>query len=465
MLKNINRGKYGRYIQEILTLSDFIILNVVFLCVALLIPEVVEHRSRLIWLLLNVAFIPVAYWLGGIHRARAIPMHHVLFNSLRVVGLHALMFISLLFFLETDTFQWQSLAVFYSLLFVVFPVWWSASRMTLKFLRRRGYNYSKIVIVGTGTTANRLYEEMRKDPGFGYKIHGFFDNKIEPDFRRRDLYRGTLDMLDSYISANHIDEVFYTLSGNDETALSTALHAADANVVKFYYVPQISRYLARGFNLRAVGSMPIMSVRETPLSSLPNAVLKRTFDIIFSTIVLLLLFPIVFIPVAIAIKLSSPGPVLFRQKRTGYLGRDFLCLKFRTMRINDDDNSKQTSRDDPRKTRVGDFLRRTSIDELPQFINVLLGDMSVVGPRPHMLRDTQDYSALIDKYMVRHFIKPGITGWAQVNGYRGATDELWKMEQRVEHDVWYSENWSFLLDIKIIVRTVINAVQGEKNAF
>ena len=135
------------------------------------------------------------------------------------------------------------------------------------------------------------------------------------------------------------------------------------------------------------------------------------------------------------------------------------------MKVNADSDSKQAEKDDPRKTRVGDFLRKTSIDELPQFINVFLGDMSVVGPRPHMLKHTLDYSKLIDKYMVRHAIKPGITGWAQVNGYRGQTEQLWQMEKRVEHDVWYIENWTFLLDIKIIIRTVMNAIQGEKNAF
>ena len=179
----------------------------------------------------------------------------------------------------------------------------------------------------------------------------------------------------------------------------------------------------------------------------------------------LLFYPLVYIPVAIAIKLSSPGPVYFRQERTGYLGDTFKCLKFRTMRVNANSDKYQATQNDPRKTRVGDFLRRTSIDELPQFINVWRGDMSIVGPRPHMLKHTEDYTRLVDSYMVRHAVKPGITGWAQVNGLRGLTDELWKMERRVEHDVWYIENWTFLLDLKIMVRTVINAVQGEKNAF
>lgn len=179
----------------------------------------------------------------------------------------------------------------------------------------------------------------------------------------------------------------------------------------------------------------------------------------------LLFSPLVFIPVAIAIKLSSPGPIFFKQKRTGYRGREFYCYKFRTMRVNKSADTQQATKNDPRKTRVGDFLRRTSIDELPQFINVFIGNMSVVGPRPHMLKHTEQYSHLIKKYMVRHYIKPGITGWAQINGFRGQTEELWQMEQRVEHDVWYIEHWNPLLDLKIIFRTVTNAIHGEKNAF
>jgi putative colanic acid biosynthesis UDP-glucose lipid carrier transferase len=163
--------------------------------------------------------------------------------------------------------------------------------------------------------------------------------------------------------------------------------------------------------------------------------------------------------------MTSPGPIFFKQKRTGYLGNEFNCYKFRTMHVNNTADSAQATKDDPRKTRFGDFLRRTSIDELPQFFNVLRGDMSVVGPRPHMLKHTDYYSDLIKSYMVRHVVRPGITGWAQVNGYRGITDELWKMEKRVEYDVWYIEHWNFFLDLKIIVRTVFNAFAGESNAF
>ena len=208
----------------------------------------------------------------------------------------------------------------------------------------------------------------------------------------------------------------------------------------------------------------MLQARPNPLSIPVNAAIKRLFDFVVSSIVLIL-SPIVLIPVAIAIKLSSPGPVFFKQMRTGFRGESFMCYKFRTMRINADSDSLQATKNDPRKTKVGDFLRRTSIDELPQFFNVWRGEMSIVGPRPHMEQHTQTYSELIDKYMLRHVVKPGVTGWAQVNGYRGPTDELWKMEKRVECDVWYTENWNFFLDLKIIALTVVNAVRGEKNAF
>ncbi|MBP5315824.1 MAG: exopolysaccharide biosynthesis polyprenyl glycosylphosphotransferase, partial [Muribaculaceae bacterium] len=212
------------------------------------------------------------------------------------------------------------------------------------------------------------------------------------------------------------------------------------------------------------GTMPVAAARPNPLSRISNRIIKRLFDVVVSSI-FLIFFPLILIPVAIAIKISSPGPIFFKQKRTGFMGEEFNCWKFRTMRVNKDADKKQATKDDSRKTKVGTFLRKTSIDELPQFINVWLGDMSIVGPRPHMLTHTEQYARLIDQYMVRHFIKPGITGWAQVNGYRGQTEELWQMEKRVEYDVWYIENWNFFLDIKIMVKTIINAVKGEENAF
>lgn len=457
------KGRYGRYIHLILIFIDFIIINAVFFTIAWLEPEFVAERARTVWLLANMAYLPVAYSLRNTHKTRSIQMENVVANSLKAVGGHALIFISGLYFVGIDQIPWQIFAEFYGLLFIVFPLWWTVSRLYIKQYRRKGRNFSRAVIVGTNPTAQRLMQELSSDNGFGYKFMGFFDDEKRSD-TPQEMYRGPISLLDDFVREHQINEIFCTLPGENADALSRTLAVADANVAQYYYVPPISRYINRNFEMYALGSVPVMSIRHNPLMRMRNRVLKRSFDILFSTVAMVL-FPIVLIPVAIAIKISSPGPVFFKQKRTGYKGKEFTCYKFRTMRVNAQADSLQATEHDPRKTKVGDFMRRTNIDELPQFINVFLGNMSVVGPRPHMLKHTEEYSRLIDKYMVRHLIKPGITGWAQVNGLRGQTDQLWQMEQRVEHDVWYIEHWSFLLDLKIIVRTVINAIHGEKNAF
>ncbi len=311
-------------------------------------------------------------------------------------------------------------------------------------------------------TSERLLNEIEADPGFGYKVKGFFDDICPDDFRGKHL--GSIDNLEDFVRRHTIHQIFYTYTANNNNDLSRAVKIADDNVCDFYYVPRITRFVNRPFSLNTIGSVPVLCTQPNPLSKMVNRVIKRSFDLTVSGL-FLLFYPLIYIPIAIAIKMSSTGPVYFKQERTGYRGNSFLCYKFRTMKINANADKCQATKNDPRKTRVGDFLRRTSLDELPQFINVWKGDMSIVGPRPHMLRHTEEYTELIHRYMVRHMVKPGITGWAQVNGYRGITDELWKMERRVEFDTWYIENWSFFLDLKIMVRTIINAVKGESNAF
>ena len=457
-------NRHGRYFHRALTLVDFLILNGVFFVVTVLNPAVPEIHTRLIWVLLNAAYIPVARYVGRIHKVRAMLMERITFSALQAVCLHALAFIFLLYFLKLDAIPWKIFAEFYSATALMLILWWVGSHYLLKSYRRGGRSYSCIVIVGCNSTAERLYAEMQSDPGFGYRCQGFFDIYCPPGFEHRDKYVGDLSELEEFVKENHTDEIFYALSGEHREAVQLILGVCEKQMIKFHYVPQISPYLTRKFRLDSVGQMPVLEVRTNPLEHTANRVLKRSFDIAFSG-TFLLFSPIIFIPLAIAIKLSSPGPVFFKQTRTGYMGRDFLCWKFRTMRVNAQADTLQATKNDPRKTKLGDFMRRTSLDELPQFINVFKGDMSIVGPRPHMLKHTEDYRRLISQYMVRHLIKPGITGWAQVRGYRGQTEELWQMERRVEHDIWYIENWSFLLDLKIIVRTVMNAFGGEEQAF
>jgi putative colanic acid biosynthesis UDP-glucose lipid carrier transferase len=211
--------------------------------------------------------------------------------------------------------------------------------------------------------------------------------------------------------------------------------------------------------------MNFKNYRIMPLNNAFNRAIKRIFDIVFSSIFLVTLFPVIYAVLGAIIKLSSRGPVFFVQERTGKLGETFKCYKFRSMLVNSEAHTKQATSDDIRITRIGRFMRKSNLDELPQFINVLKGEMSVVGPRPHMLLHTEEYSRLINKYMSRHLIKPGITGWAQVNGCRGELRTVEDMANRVEKDIWYSEHWNFLLDIYIILRTIACMIRGEENAY
>ncbi|MDD4971555.1 MAG: exopolysaccharide biosynthesis polyprenyl glycosylphosphotransferase, partial [Paludibacter sp.] len=233
--------------------------------------------------------------------------------------------------------------------------------------------------------------------------------------------------------------------------------------VRLRFVPENQYWFKTKMNMESVGSLVVFNPQEIPLDDIQARFIKRTFDVIFSSLVILLVISWLFPILCVLIKLSSRGPVFFKQKRTGINNKTFTCLKFRSMTMNKDSDLKQASAGDSRITTIGKFLRKSNLDEFPQFFNVFFGQMSVVGPRPHMLKHTEQYSALIEYYKVRHYIKPGITGWAQVNGYRGETDELWKMEKRVEYDMLYLDNWTFWWDLRIILMTFF-AKNALKNA-
>ena len=258
-----------------------------------------------------------------------------------------------------------------------------------------------------------------------------------------------------------ISAVYCSLSSTRADEIWQLIACCTRHVTLFYSVPNVRNYLKRKMNMALYGDVPVLYISEIPLNRPVNKLFKRVFDIVVSVIFLVFFFPWIYLIVGAIIKLTMPGPVFFKQKRTGLDGKEFWCYKFRSMKVNDEADSAQATKDDPRKTKFGNFMRHTNIDELPQFWNVLMGTMSIVGPRPHMLKHTEVYSQLISKYMVRHFVKPGITGWAQVTGCRGETHELWQMERRVRKDIWYIENWSFLLDLKIIWLTIWDVISGK----
>lgn len=456
-------GRYGRFLPTVLALGDVILLNAIFLVVLLLNPDLdLHHRSRTIWLTLNIAMIPTAILSAKMHAIRTLHTENIIMDVLKGVGMHAILFAALLTFLRLTFLPLEFFLEFYIAALVAFPLAWLLVKRIVKNYRRQGRNYRTAIIIGTGETAMRVNRNLTVDTGYGLRINGFFGTQHPEGFSEN--YLGDVNTLADYLNENHVDEIYFTDSNTNEKYLKTVIDLADDNFCKFYYIPPLSRYVKRNFYLVPLNSsLPALTLHPNPLSSQFNRLVKRAFDVAFSSLVLLFT-PILLPPIAIAIKCSSPGPIFFRQKRTGYRGLDFYCYKFRTMKVNADSDSRQATKDDDRKTAVGNFLRHTSIDELPQFWNVLKGDMSVVGPRPHMLAHTEEYRKLISQYMVRHLVKPGITGWAQIQGYRGATS-LEMMEKRVDLDVWYIEHWSFMLDIKIIARTVINAASGEENAY
>lgn len=325
-------------------------------------------------------------------------------------------------------------------------------------------NTRTFVIIGGGRIGRDLYSFFENNPELGYKLKGFFDDDPEA-LSYKNIHTGHVEDCIAFVIANKIDEIFCTLPNSESEKIEKLMIAADKNLVRFKFVPEYFDFEKRPTYIENFGHIPVISVRPEPLENMLNRVVKRLFDCIFSLFIILFICSWLFPILAILIKLESKGPIFFMQARSGRDNRSFNCYKFRSMRLNSDANHKQATRDDNRITRLGAFLRRTSLDELPQFFNVLIGNMSVVGPRPHMISHTRQYSQLIDKFMVRHFLKPGITGYAQVNGLRGETKTTESMLKRVEADVWYLENWSFLLDLKIIFLTIWNLVKGDEQAF
>lgn len=346
-------------------------------------------------------------------------------------------------------------------------------RKAVKEFRQAGRNTRTVTFIGDDPELITLYRMLAKNPTLGYHVNGYYaDNELNTENNgKQDIgieRLGTLQVLMAAIDENQEldlgDEVYACLPRRERKTLWALSDYCDMHVTRFYYVPASVERLGMKLKREFFDDMELFTTHEVPLEDPVNKFGKRLFDIITALIVLICSLPFYLI-VALIIKLQSPGPFFFKQERTGLSGNQFVCYKFRSMHTNKDADKLQATQNDPRKFPFGSFMRKYNIDELPQFWNVLKGDMSIVGPRPHMLLHTEIYSQQIGKYMVRHFVKPGITGWAQVTGFRGETKELWQMEERVRRDIWYIENWSIWLDIRIIWITAKNIFIHDKNAY
>lgn len=460
--------KHGYLIQWLIGVGDLLVLNLLFFIVYYGLGDyyagAISHNLREVVLLLNFCYFFSLYFVPIQLHMAVVFIDKIVQRAFLLVTFLIILFSTCLIFLNVGDVLATFLLVYYLSSVMIFCLWRVFVRVSLKIYRRKGYNFKKVIIVGAGQNGMELYRLMKDDLAYGFNVMGFFDDNIS----LKDVlpnYLGKTGEVEDYVLENNVDEIYCTLPGNNDGKILRMLNFAEKHMVRFYIVPEFYRDVKKSLVMEVLESIPLLTVRREPLQAAYNRALKRSFDIVFSLCVLVTVFPVLYIVAGILIKMSSRGPILFKQKRTGLYGQDFECYKFRTMKVNAEADVLQAVKDDPRKTRIGDFLRRTNLDEFPQFMNVLLGDMSVVGPRPHMLRHTEQYSALIDKYMVRHLVKPGVTGWAQVTGYRGETKTLEQMEGRVKRDVWYIENWTFFLDLKIIVVTLLNMFKGEKNAY
>ncbi|HMU98332.1 MAG TPA: undecaprenyl-phosphate glucose phosphotransferase [Chitinophagales bacterium] len=363
----------------------------------------------------------------------------------------------------------EALLVTYLSSFILTLIWRFGFIKMARFYRARGFNNRRIVIVGAGESAQDFKKMLESRVEYGYKFIGFFEDRPERyNLKVRENILGSIDEVNAYALNNDIDEIFCALPYSEEIKIKDLISFGDENLIRVKIVPDMTRFLSHHLNKIEIdyyGQIPVMTLRPEPLENFINRVIKRIFDIGFSVLIITFVLSWLIPIISLIIKLTSKGPVFFKQKRSGFRNQTFDVIKFRTMYVHDDSNAKQATKGDSRITPIGAFLRKTSLDEFPQFINVFFGQMSVIGPRPHMLKHTDEYSKIIDKFMVRHLVKPGITGWAQVNGYRGETRNKQKMEDRVRADVWYIENWSFTLDIKIVFMTIVNLIRGEENAF
>jgi putative colanic acid biosysnthesis UDP-glucose lipid carrier transferase len=320
-----------------------------------------------------------------------------------------------------------------------------------------GGNHRNVIIVGNGKSVDELRAFFTTNPDYGYNLVQVFDLKSN---KRQELLESK-----TYVVGNKIDEIYASINVLSNNEINDLINFADNNLKTVKFLPDSKNTLLRNLAVEYYEYIPIISLRTIPLDKEVNKRLKRFFDIVFSLVIIVFLLSWLTPILALIIRLESKGPTFFKQKRNGLNYEEFNCFKFRSMHLNPIADLEQVQKNDPRITKIGKFMRKTSIDELPQFFNVLLGDMSVVGPRPHMVSHTEMYAKSVDKFMVRHFIKPGITGLAQTNGFRGEVETEKDIINRVKYDIFYLENWSLLLDVKIIFITIINAVKGEKKAY
>lgn len=455
--------RYSKYLKEINLAGDILFLNIAYFLTYMLVIGRIDTLLNNIYfelqLFYNIAWIVSAYIIKIHETDRSASIERVIRKLLNALALYLILIFAFLGIKEGAFFK---LFVFYaycttSIGLALFNIGYV---VFLKYYRKVGYNYRKVIIAGYGKIATDLRKYFNYNPEMGYRFLGYFDDKVN-----NALVRGRIDDIPRLAKELEIDEIFCILPYLDYKKVSELTTFSEDNFIKIHAVPDYRGFPFKNIQVHLYDLIPVLNFPPQPLDDQINRFIKRSFDVVFSSLFLLLIGSWLIPMVAILIKWDSEGPVFFKQKRSGINNQPFICYKFRTMKVNAESDKLQATKSDSRITKIGKLLRKTNLDEVPQFINVLRGEMSVVGPRPHMLKHTEEFYQQVDRFMVRHYVKPGITGLAQTKGFRGETNTFFKLKNRIKLDRFYVENWSLLFDMKIIVATVMTMFKGDDNAY
>ena len=467
-----NNNQTNAFVQKSIIVGDFILLNLILLLFARYHWRIgiwEDNELEVFTLIANLALVISQMRFSPIIHKRLVGAGDVLQRIICLTALHAIVGYLILKIIDYDLPVGWLIGEINTVFFVSLLFKRLLERWVIRLYREAGRNTRMVTLVGSDIELVNIYRKLIDDATLGFKVLGYYgDDKlietIEKVEREEKINLSALKNLERKGSVEDLlaamgrhedlqlgDELYVCLSRKDRDVIKKLSRYCDYKVVRFFYVPISVESIGLNLKRELMDDIEVYTTYEIPLQNMGNRILKRTFDIVFSMFFL--------IPTALMF------PFIFKQARTGIDGKTFMMLKFRSMHVNADADKVQATKDDPRKYPFGNFMRKSNIDELPQFLNVLRGDMSFVGPRPHMLAHTEQYSALISKYMVRHFVKPGLTGWAQVTGFRGETKELWQMEGRVKRDIWYMEHWSIWLDIRIIWMTFKTIFVHDENAY
>lgn len=462
------RQRY-RGIRLVNFLGDLFLLNLSVILAHLMMWGIIKHffveNFLQISLHLSLSWIYISYVTDLYNFDRLSNFEKSFGRLFRTILVHVLLFSTLILVVKDFSLSRQMLIYSYGIFVVLIFFWRLLLFYVLKYSRKSEDNLLAVVVIGSPKVGYSMMNTLNDFKGYGYKPIGVFDDVNRSGNNDYKLSGSIADCM-QLIADHKVDEVFCALPLTETEQVQNLMKFCESHLVRFKYVPDFSTLLNKSLLIDRYGFLPVIVLRPEPLNSSTNQMIKRLFDIIFSAVVIVLLLSWLLPLMAILIKLESKGPVFYLQNRSGRDYKTFKILKLRTMTSMDrDDEFVQATKNDSRITRIGKIIRKTNVDELPQFFNVFLGTMSVVGPRPHPLKLNDEYKNLIDRYMIRHLVQPGVTGLAQVRGYRGETTDHKLMEGRVMADVFYIENWSFLMDIKIIILTIVNVFRGEKNAY